>query len=165
MTTIVGVVGSISLLMICLSMKLSMDNTPSYQFDNYFFYENRLVINSEKGDVDTFAQVLDERGISHTLVQDKLKAFRVDGGSWESVHILVPTDMEALQNFIYLEDIGTGQSTRVPEEGLLVSRRSAEIYGLTAGSTLELMDEDGRAVSATVAGVIRHCRQKCRFVV
>lgn len=152
MTTIVGVVGSISLLMICLSMKLSMDNTPAYQFEHYFFYENRLVVDSEKGDVDAFAQVLDEQGVSYTLVQDKLKAFRADGGSWESVHILVPTDEEALDAFIYLEDIRSGEPAQLSGEGLLVSRRSAEIYDLTAGSTLELMDADGRAVSATVAG-------------
>ena len=156
MTTIVGVVGSISLLMICLSMKLAMDNTPAYQFDNYFFYENRLVVDSDKGDVNAFAQVLDEHGMSYTLVQDKLKAFRVDGGPWESVHILVPDDPEALEAFMRLEDVSTGQPVQVPGEGLLVSRRSAEIYHLTEGSTLELMDEDGRGVSATVAGVIEH---------
>ena len=156
MTTIVGVVGSISLLMICLSMKLAMDNTPAYQFDNYFFYENRLVVDSDKGDVNAFAQVLDEHGMSYTLVQDKLKAFRVDGGPWESVHILVPDDPEALEAFMRLEDVSTGQPVQVPGEGLLVSRRSAEIYHLTEGSTLELMDEDGRGVSATVASVIEH---------
>lgn len=156
MTTIVGVVGSISLLMICLSMKLAMDNTPAYQFNNYFFYENRLVVDSDKGDVNAFAQVLDEHGISYTPVQDKLKAFRVDDGPWESVHILVPDDPEALEAFMRLEDVSTGQPVQVPGEGLLVSRRSAEIYHLTEGSTLELMDEDGRGVSATVAGVIEH---------
>ena len=156
MTTIVGVVGSIALLMICLSMKLSMDNTPAYQFEHYFFYENRLVLDSEKADVEAFAQVLDERGIDYTLVQDKLRAFRVDDGAWESVHLFAPTDADALSDFMYLEDIDTGEAAQLPQEGLLVSRRSAEIYGLSAGSTLELMDESGRAVSATVAGVIEH---------
>ena len=156
MTTIVGVVGSISLLMICLSMKLSMDNTPAYQFEHYFFYENRLVVDSAEGDVNAFAQALDQQGVSYTLVQDKLRAFRVDGGEWESVHVLAPDDPEALDAFMRLEDAATGQPVEAPEEGLLVSRRSAEIYGLTAGSTVELMDEDGRGVSATVAGVIEH---------
>lgn len=67
--------------------------------------------------VNAFAQVLDEHGISYTPVQDKLKAFRVDDGPWESVHILVPDDPEALEAFMRLEDVSTASPCRCPERG------------------------------------------------
>ncbi|MCD7981520.1 MAG: hypothetical protein LUF32_04265, partial [Clostridiales bacterium] len=44
MTTIVGVAGCVALLVICFSMRLSIANSTTIQFDQYFLYENRLVI-------------------------------------------------------------------------------------------------------------------------
>ena len=39
-----------------------------------------------------------------------------------------------------LTDIATGDSLQVPTDGVLISRRAAEDLGLSAGSTIELMD-------------------------
>ena len=40
----------------------------------------------------------------------------MDDGPWESVHILVPDDPEALEAFMRLEDVSTGQPVQVPGE-------------------------------------------------
>ena len=88
MTTIMGVVGCISLLVICFSLKLAIENAPVIQFDKYFLYDNRLVIDSSVGSREDFEAVLKEEGISYTVIQDKLKTFRVNQGDWESAHIV-----------------------------------------------------------------------------
>jgi len=158
MTTIMGVVGCIALLVICFSLKQAIENSSIVQFDQYFLYENRLVVDSEEGSVDEFAGILDEEDVSWMLIQDKLKRFRVDGGSWENAHIVtVDADaFEELSDYMVLEDISTKSAAEIPENGLLVSRKCAEDNNLSAGDTIELMDSEGIAVEFQVVGVIEH---------
>lgn len=156
MTTIMGVVGCISLLVICFSLKLAIADSSIWQFDRYFLYENRLVFDSSEGSAEEFQRLLEEEGISYTLIQDKMERFRVDGGSWENGRIAAIDDGEKLKDFMVLEDIDTKEIAEVPDDGLLVSRRCAEEFGLTEGSTVEFMDEEGAARALSVVGVIEH---------
>ena len=65
-------------------------------------------------------------------------------------------DTQALDGFIHLTDIHTGEALSVPEDGVLISRRAAEDLDLSPGSTIELMDAKGRTHQATVSGVMEH---------
>ncbi|MCC8100722.1 MAG: FtsX-like permease family protein [Clostridiales bacterium] len=156
MTTIMGVVGCIALLVICFALKMGIENSSVVQFKQYFFYENRLVVDSEAGSVEEFAEILDEAGISYTMIQDNLKNFRVDGGSWDSTHIVAVDDFDELSDYMYLEDIDTKEAADVPENGILISRKCAENNDLSAGDTVEMMDSEGNAKEFTVVGVIEH---------
>ncbi|MCD8324331.1 MAG: ABC transporter permease [Clostridiales bacterium] len=156
MTTIVGVAGCVSLLVICFSMRLSIANSTSIQFERYFLYENRLVIDSNVGSAEEFEAILDEEDIPYTAVQDKLKSFRADGGDWESVHVVAVPDAEELAEYMVLEDADTGEIREVPENGVLVSSKCAELYDLSAGSTVEIMDSEGNGQEVQIAGVIEH---------
>lgn len=156
MTTIIGIVGCTALLVACFSMKLGIQNASKTQFDQYAFYDYRLAVDSSTGDVKDFAALLDEEGIPYTLIQDKLKNFRVDGGDWENAHVVVVSDVDALKEYMNLSEVGSGKALDVPEDGVLVSRRAAESMGLSVGSILELMDGNGHIKEAVVAGIIEH---------
>lgn len=156
MTTITGVMGCIALLIICFSMKMGIENASVVQFDKYFLYDNRLVVDSKKENPEEFAKVLKENDIEYTLIQDKLYNFRAGEDDWENGHIIAVDDAEELADFIYLEDIKSKKTTEIPTNGLLVSRKCAEMFGLSKGSTIELMDSNGRTVECEIAGVIEH---------
>lgn len=156
MTTIMGVVGCISLLIICISMKLAIANSSVVQYDKYSLYENRLVFDSSRGSAEDFERILEEENVPFTRIQDKLKNFRVDGGIWENGRIAAISDQEELKDFMVLEDIDTKKVVEVPSDGLLVSRRCAEKFGLSKGSTVEFMDSEGKAREFQIAGVIEH---------
>lgn len=155
-TTMVGVMGCTALLVACFSMKLGIQNALGTHFDQCASYNYRLVVDSQTGSVKDFAQLLEDENISCTLIQDKLKNFRVEDGRWESAHVVAVPDTQTLEGFIRLRDIHTGEALSVPEDGVLVSRRAAEELQLSAGSTIELMDENGKTHTATVAGVFEH---------
>lgn len=155
-TTMVGVMGCTALLVACFSMKLGIQNALGTHFDQCASYNYRLVVDSQTGSVKDFAQLLEDENISCTLIQDKLKNFRVEDGRWESAHVVAVPDTQTLEGFIRLTDIHTGEALSVPEDGVLVSRRAAEELQLSAGSTIELMDENGKTHTATVAGVFEH---------
>ncbi len=156
MTTIMGVVGCISLLVICFSLKLAIEDSSVVQFDRYFLYENRLVIDSSIGSKEDFENVLKEEGISYLVIQDKLKNFRVNGGSWENAHIVATSDYEGLEDFMVVQDIHTKSLAKLPEDGVLVSRKCAELFELSEGSTVEFMDSEGTPKEFNVVGVIEH---------
>lgn len=156
MTTIMGVVGCISLLVICFSLKLAIENSSVLQFDRYFLYENRLVIDTSVGSREEFEQVLNEEDIDYTVIQDKLKNFRVNGGSWETAHIVAVSDFEKLADFMYVQDIQTKSTADVPTDGILVSRKCAEKFDISEGSTVEFMDSEGNPKEFQVVGVMEH---------
>lgn len=156
MTTIMGVVGCIALLVICFSLKLAIENSSTIQFKDYFKYDNRLVIDSSAGTGKEFEKVLQEENIDYTIVQDKLKNFRADGGSWENAHIVVSSDFDKLGEYMILRDIESGAIADIPKDGVLVSRKCAETYDLSEGSIVEFMDSEGNPKEFKIAGVIEH---------
>lgn len=156
LTTTMGVVGCISLLIITFTMKFALMDAPDKQFDRYFLYENWLVTDSETGNIQDFEEVLEQEEISFCKIQDKLKNFRAEGEDWNNVHIVTTEDPEKLKEFMYLEDIETGNEINLPTDGVLISRKCAENYELSSGSVIELMDADGNPRACTIAGVIEH---------
>ncbi len=156
MSTIVGVVGCISLLVICVALKMSIENSSVTQFDRYFLYENRLVINEKAGDADTFRMALEEADVSYVNIHDKLKTFRADGNRWEAGHIVAADSPELLEGFMVLEDIETKKIVPIPDDGVLVSRKTAETYGLSEGSSVEFLNSAGQQKTFRIAGVIEH---------
>ena len=156
MTTIMGVVGCISLLVICFSLKMGIEKSSIVQFDKYFLYENRLVIDSSIVSKEDFEHVLKEEGICYTVVQDKLENFRVNGGSCDNAHIVATSDYEGLEDFMVIEDIHTRKLAELPDDGVLVSRKCAELFELSEGSTVEFMDSEGNPKAFHVVGVIEH---------
>ncbi len=156
MTTVVGVVGCISLLVICLGLKMGIEDSSVRQFARYFLYDHRLVVSSSEGDPAAFQALLGAQGIPHAVIHDKLKNFQVEGGQWENGHLVAVEDSAALEGFMVLEDIRSGEVLTAPSDGVLVSRKCAEVYGLQAGSTVDFVNSRGEMRSLRIAGVIEH---------
>lgn len=156
LTTVMGVAGCTTLLVISFTLLLAIRNSESIQFENYFLYENRLVIDSRKTDGSAFAAVLEEQGIANTRIMDKLKLCRETGGEWSGAHVVAVSDGEALKDFMMLEDPYTRQILDVPDSGALVSLRCAETFGLEIGSELEVLGSDGQPRKIPVSGIIEH---------
>lgn len=156
LTTIMGVVGCVSLLIITFTLKFAVSNAPGMQFEKYFFFENRLVVNSELCAVEDYEEILEQEGSSFIRIQDKLENFRTKGGSWENIHIVAVDDDEQIKDYIYLENVNTKEAIRIPDDGVLISKKCADNFELEAGSIIELMDADGNPRECKVSGVIEH---------
>lgn len=156
LTTIMGVVGCISLLIIIFTLKFAITNAPAMQFEKYFFFENRLAVNSEICEVDDYEDILKEKGISYSRIQDKLKTFRTKDGERDNIHVVAVDSDEQIEDFIYLEDVETGKAVSVPDDGVLISKKCADNFDLGAGSVIELLDEGGNSKEFKVSGVIDH---------
>ena len=165
LTTVIGVAGCIVLLVVSFTMLFAMNESVSLHFEKYFQYENRLVVEGDKADYEEFEEVLQEENISYTRIQDKLKLFREAGGNWQGAHLVAVSNAKELEEFMRLEDPKTRQRVELPKEGMLVSLKCAENYGLTTGSVLEIMGNDGKTKNMEVAGIIEHYLGYNLFVV
>ncbi len=164
MSTIVGVVGCISLLVICISLKVAIDGAFDKQFDDYFWYDSRLEVNETVAVAADIEGALAAENVDYLPIRDKIRGFQVDGGTFMNAHLVaVPTDAGA-QDFMFFQDAYTGETLSLPEEGMLISRKCAEIYDLSTGDTLEVMDQTGTLRTLHVAGVIEHYLQYHLFV-
>ncbi len=156
LTTIVGVIGCISLLVVCFSLKMGIENSSKKQFDEYFLYENRLVFDSRLGNAEEFETVLKKNGISYINIQDKVKNFQIEEGKWENGHIVTCDDFDALQQFMVLEDVDSKKAADVPESGMLISRKCAEVYDLSIGSVVQFPNFMGEMKEFQIVGIIEH---------
>lgn len=155
-TTIMGVAGCTTLLVICFTLLIAMQESSVVQFEDYFLYENRLVIDTNVGEISDFEAILEGEAISYTKIYEKLKLYRMENEEWSGTHLVVVSDAEALKEYMVLENPYTRNLTELPEEGILVSVKCAENLGLEKGSVLEIMGSDGNTKQVVVAGVIEH---------
>ena len=165
MTTIIGVAGCIVLLVISFTMLITMEESSKVQFEKYFLYENRLVVDGGKADFEKFEAVLKEENIEYTRIQDKLKLYREEGGNWQGAHMVAVSDMGKIEDFMVLEDPGTRRVVEIPEEGMLVSIKCSENHELENGFSLEIMGNDGNVRKVPQEGVIEHYLGYNLFVV
>lgn len=165
LTTVMGVAGCATLLVISFTLLLTMRESEAIPFEEYFLYENRLVVDSTKTDGADVEAVLEEKGIPYTRILDKLKLCRPEGGQWSGGHIVAVSDGAALKDFMVLEDPKTREILEVPAEGTLVSIRCAETFGLEEGSELEILGVDGTPRRLRVAGIVEHYLAYNLFVV
>lgn len=156
LTTVMGVVGCVSLLIITFTLKFAISNAPDRHFEKYFLFENRLTVNSKICELEDYEKILEQEDITFIRVQDKLKRFRVEDGNWENIHIVAVDDSEQIKDFIYLEDTDTKEALEIPTDGVLISKKCADNFDLQVGSTIELMGADGSPKKCKVAGVTEH---------
>ena len=156
LTTIMGVVGCISLLIITFTLKFAVTNAPAMQFEKYFFFENRLAVNSEICEVEDYEEILNQEGISYSRIQDKLEIFRTKDGKRDNIHVVAVDSDEQIEGFIYPEDVETRKAVNIPDDGVLISKKCADNFELEKGSVIEIMDADGNPREFKVSGVIDH---------
>lgn len=154
LTTVMGIMGCTALLVACFTIKLGIKNASVEQFGTYSLYDYRLSIDTDIGSASDFEALLDEGGVESLLIQDKLENFRAPGGDWDNAHVLAVSDAEAFKDFMYLKDLDGGAEISVPEEGVLVSRKAAEVLDLEAGGTVEVMDGSGEAHSFVISAIV-----------
>ena len=154
LTTVMGIMGCTALLVACFTIKLGIKNASVEQFGTYSLYNYRLSVDTSLSTTDDFAALLDENGVESLLIQDKLENFRAPGGNWDNAHVLAVSDAEAFKNFMYLKDLDGGAEITAPEEGVLVSRKAAEVLDLEAGGTVEVMDGRGEAHSFVISTIV-----------
>lgn len=155
-TTIAGIIGCISLLVICFSIKFATSNSSIRQFKEYFTYDYRLITDSTANNTHRFEEVLNEENVEYTIIQDKLKNFRALDGSLNNLRVVTAKNQEAIDDYMTFQNITDYSEVMLPNDGVLISRKISLKHRLYEGDVIEIMDSKGKPHSFTISGVIEH---------
>ena len=151
-TTVLGVAGCTALIIIGLTMKLGLEKIPDVQYQQ--IQKNDTILTLAAGaDTEEWQALLASQGVAHALpLHAYACGFR--HGQDYNVASAVVTDADDISADLALIDPYTGKPVALPQNGVLLSVRTCEYYGISAGDTLRLTEADGTAYDVTVGGII-----------
>ena len=151
--TIVSIAGCCILLIIGFSLKFSFSTLIDRQYNEILDY-------------DAIVRILPRRGESvREDIRDKIVASGAEyvpiyqfssivyiGADQEPLQV-VCGDPDSLRRVYHLADVRKGKEMRLPEAGVVIFNRLAEVYHLEVGDRISLLDEEGVYHDAPIAGV------------
>ncbi|MGN1095431.1 MAG: FtsX-like permease family protein, partial [Eubacteriales bacterium] len=155
--TLVGVIGCTSLIVMALTVRSSIINTPKKHFANVNLYDRRIVVDEEIPDsLDSVLNILDENGVQYTTSRQKAFIIEDENGKFHKANVIVPQETENLDDFLRFNDARTGKNMELPEDGIFVSYTYKKYHDISAGDELTIMDSEGKYYTCTVAGITEH---------
>lgn len=155
--TLVGIAGCTALIVMSLSLRSAVIDTPVKHFDNVWVYDSYLVCDEAIPDANgNLRIVLDEENCDYLAVRKNVVYILDENGAYNKADIIVPETTENLGNFIKLKDVKTKQNLSLPDEGVIISRTYGKYHNVKIGDTIKIMDAKGVYHECVVAGVSEH---------
>lgn len=156
--TIFGVAGSVALLFAGLGLRSSISGVSQSQFGQILAYdllllENPALTSKEKEEIEAFLageEVAGSLAVSSQLLQEEV----VGSKERQTISLMVTEEQKDLPNFVKLKEVGRDKELALPDEGLLISQRLAQLYQVQAGDHISL-NLSGKKVEAKVAGLVQ----------
>ncbi|MDR3086273.1 MAG: ABC transporter permease, partial [Christensenellaceae bacterium] len=164
--TLLGVAGCTALMLAGFGLRDSITTVVPKQMGQLQIYSMQLDFRSD-ADEDERLQLEAALGDSPEI-KEQTQVFRkaIEAlsasapGEKLGVELVIPLDEAALPAFLALKDWNGGRALPLPENGVLISKKMADILGLRPGDTLRLRianeDEAEFTVSAVVENYISH---------
>lgn len=155
--TVFGVAGAVALLFAGFSVQHSIGGISERQFGDIIHYdmivaENDRLLDKQKTEIDDQLKddaVKESLGI-HYEAMSKIAG---DNKDTQEIKLIVPSENDQLKNYVTLENRHTGDSLKLPEEGVIISERLAKLLNVQTGDTITLKDADNVSRKMKVSGI------------
>ena len=155
---IIGIAGCAGLMVAGVGLKDSLSSVSAKQFGPIIDYQAIVTTNQtdetsqkEINDaMDDQAKITDRLAIDSQTIE-----LRKKGQASQSLTLMVPENEQALETFIHLKTIDD-QSVELPDHGLAITRKAAELFDLSVGDTVEMYDDDQQKLHGTVAVILQN---------
>ena len=146
--TVVSVAGCCALLVNGFTLKHGVTGCVEKQYGKVMVYD--WEIECWNFEIQDIMQTLAEAGAESAAVYKTTLITKIDD---TGIANLICGDLTEINRLYRLYDWKTGELLTDAEDGILIQRRIAEIYGLDVGSEFELSDGLSELVTVRVAGV------------
>ena len=150
--TLVGMVGSMALLIAPLSLHTMMQTAPRIQYETNFLFTHAIRYTSEESG-DEVAALLDEKGAAYARVYMEDWLMPRENGPTGSVRLIVTDDQKELERLVKLREPETGKEQALGSDGIWLWSSEQKDYGTEAGDIVKLSSYDGGSYSFTVSGL------------
>ena len=156
LVTIASVAGGCMLMVIGFTLRYGISAVTGRQFGQIMTYEADVFYNADEN-ADAAAEIeaiLDQNALPHARVRKASSLYDADGTLYSLT--LIVADEGELEGFYHLHSVADGSAIPLPESGALVPRRFWEAYGIGAGDTAAVYDDDMKLRELKVAGVFEN---------
>ncbi|MGG5460932.1 FtsX-like permease family protein [Clostridium sp. B9] len=155
--TIFGIAGCMALLVTGFGLKDSNNGMVQKQFDKVWKYEAMVVFgdNPSTEEVNKYNETLKSLpGYEANLkMHQESVFFSKEEMNKQTVSLYVPENKDELNNFIVLNDRVSGEKYEVPEDGVVINEKLANLLGVSVGDTITFKDEEDNSYEVKVENI------------
>ncbi|MEG2429582.1 MAG: ABC transporter permease, partial [Oscillospiraceae bacterium] len=171
--TVIGIAGCTALMLTGFGLKDSINGIVKNQFENLFHYDMQATfanpINLEKI-TDKQSEAIrtletDERITNSMLInQENLTALSGNSSKRMETYLVVPKDIEKVQDFITFRTRKKHKPLEFPTEGAMISEKLSNELKLKIGDEILLENSDNKQFKVKVAGICENYVQNYVYV-
>ena len=156
LVTVISIAGCCALLMIGFTIRYSISRVLERQYGGIMRYNTEAVLDTAANPAaaEEVSAILAEAGIPHTGAD--IRSMFTDTESGTVQIRLICTDAGALADYFALTDAETGALLSLPESGVLIPRRLAEVSGLHTGDMLKVYQAGSETREARISGIFEN---------
>lgn len=153
--TVIGVAGCTGLLIAGLGLHSSIFDILDVQFFDLYQYDIQLTLDPDsEGTEQQLEQILsDGSAADRAAVYSRSVSF-FSGGKSVDGYVNVTEDPDALARMVRLRDMDDKSPMQVPEDGILIDVKLAELLGVQPGDRITV--DAGERIEFTVSGIREH---------
>ena len=156
--TVLGVTGCTALLVAGFGISDSLNAIITKQYGEISHYDLTTIVTqseaAESGPVHDYLYGDSAIAESMTVSMETARQESPDGNI--DVYLMIPQDVQRFADFADLHERISRKATPLGEEGVVVTEKMASIYGIRAGDTITLKNQDDVTGTFTVSGVCEH---------
>ncbi len=154
--TVIGVAGCSALLVTGFGVRDSIHDIVDRQFGEVYRYDLTMVMDKEDAPEtdETLNAFLNDKATTEDWLAyagESGKALANDAS--QTVTLMAVTDASRLPAFIALRERKSGKALTLTDDGILLTEKSGEMLGVSAGDTVTLENADGRRAEVIVLGL------------
>ncbi|MGM9904220.1 efflux ABC transporter permease [Enterococcus sp. 10A9_DIV0425] len=155
---IIGIAGCAGLMVAGVGLKDSLSSVSKKQFGPIIDYQ--AIVSLNQGDQttkDKIEKVLANQSkiTDYLPVETQTVELRKKGQASQSLTMMIPEKPQELGQFIHFTSI-EGQSLELPDSGIAITQKAAELFDLTVGDKILLYDDDQQQLTGEVETILQN---------
>ncbi|MDY2937775.1 MAG: FtsX-like permease family protein, partial [Fusicatenibacter sp.] len=156
--TVIGIGGSMGLLMVGFGLQDSITAIAKNQFVNLFTYQANAVLGSvDESEKEALQKELtDYPGMEQMLEMYCQNVDLISEKRTLQAVLEVPKELTNFEDFYDFRDRVTGEEYDFPEEGAAISEKTADLLGIGEGDTIQIKMGDKEIAEVTITVVVEN---------
>lgn len=146
--TIFGIAGCTALILSAFGIKDSIRTIVDKQFGTVFAYDMTVKLKEDKEE----HMSSDDRIHSYEFASREDGTLSIDYTE-KNISIIVPRDIENIENFITLQERKNGKHIKIPEKGLVITEQVSKSLDVKVGDEITLGKKDNNKGKAIISGI------------
>lgn len=156
--TVIGVAGCTALLVAGFGISDSLNAIITKQYAEISHYDLTTIVTQEEATQEgpVYDYLYGEGSVEESLTVS-METTRQESPEGEiDIYLMIPQDVQRFADFADLHERVSRKATPLGEEGVVLTEKMASIFGVRAGDTITLKNQDDVTGTFTVTGVCEH---------